>query len=224
MVSFIHHNVRLIVVDANKLNRIWAGAEEIIIAGGSYGGCVALEYTLTYPSRVKGLILRGAFSQGFPLMMNSIMEALSNPIIEGKPDPHRQYRLWTGELRDDADFKEAFLEVKGLFGKPSIQDQDEEEAGADEELGEVHSQTQNAAFSKNLPKWDILDRLKEIDVPTLVVAGRYDLIAPLKHSENIAGAIPGAKLEIFEKSAHAVPVHEPKKFQEIVGTFLRELK
>jgi proline iminopeptidase len=45
------------VADLDAL-RAHAGAEQIVVAGGSYGGFIALEYTLAHPDRVRALILR----------------------------------------------------------------------------------------------------------------------------------------------------------------------
>src|ERR1700716_196681 len=38
--------------------REWAGAEKIVVAGGSYGGFIAMEYAIAYPGRVRAMILR----------------------------------------------------------------------------------------------------------------------------------------------------------------------
>ena len=38
--------------------RAWIGAEQIVVAGGSYGGFIAMEYALAYPDRVSALVLR----------------------------------------------------------------------------------------------------------------------------------------------------------------------
>lgn len=52
-----------------------------------------------------------------------------------------------------------------------------------------------------LKGWDIRDRLHEIDVPTLVVRGRYDLC-----TEPIAGTlvngVPNAREVVLEHSLH----------------------
>jgi pimeloyl-ACP methyl ester carboxylesterase len=45
---------------------------------------------------------------------------------------------------------------------------------------------------------DTASRLGQIGCPTLVCGGRYDGIAPPANSEFLAGAIPGARLEIFD--------------------------
>ena len=38
--------------------REWIGAEKIVVAGGSYGGFIAMEYAIAYPDRVSAMILR----------------------------------------------------------------------------------------------------------------------------------------------------------------------
>jgi len=59
---------------------------------------------------------------------------------------------------------------------------------------------------------DTWDRLRFLQVPTMVAAGRYDGIAPLANSEALARHIPNAHLQVFEgghpfmvQDARAVP-------------------
>ena len=49
----------------------------------------------------------------------------------------------------------------------------------------------------NLKEWAILDRLREIMMPTLFIAGRYNECMELKHDH-----LPGSEFALFEKSAH----------------------
>ncbi|HEX4287998.1 MAG TPA: alpha/beta hydrolase, partial [Trebonia sp.] len=38
--------------------RQWIGADKIVVAGGSYGGFIALEYAVAYPEHVQAIVLR----------------------------------------------------------------------------------------------------------------------------------------------------------------------
>ncbi len=38
--------------------RQWIGADQVVVAGGSYGGFIAMEYAIAYPDRVRAMILR----------------------------------------------------------------------------------------------------------------------------------------------------------------------
>jgi proline iminopeptidase len=53
-----------------------------------------------------------------------------------------------------------------------------------------------------LKGWTMMDRLGEIHVPTLVMAGRFDFLFPTEHEAALAAGIPGARLEIIECAGH----------------------
>jgi pimeloyl-ACP methyl ester carboxylesterase len=60
--------------------------------------------------------------------------------------------------------------------------------------------------------------LGTITVPTLVVVGREDAWSPVGQHEELAAAIPGARLEIIERSGHMVTIEQP----DVVTALLRE--
>jgi pimeloyl-ACP methyl ester carboxylesterase len=51
--------------------------------------------------------------------------------------------------------------------------------------------------------------LPTIHCPTLVLVGRQDVLTPLELSQEIASAIPGARLEIIEDSGHLSTLEQP---------------
>jgi L-proline amide hydrolase len=71
----------------------------------------------------------------------------------------------------------------------------------------------------SLKTWDITDRLGEIDVPTLLVSGRYDEATP-HIVEQIHSRVPGSRWELFEASSHMPHVEEPEAFLDAVEAFL----
>ena len=50
--------------------------------------------------------------------------------------------------------------------------------------------------------WTVMDRLGEIKVPTLVMAGRDDVFSPPEHQGQLAAGIPRARLQIIERAGH----------------------
>jgi 3-oxoadipate enol-lactonase len=68
---------------------------------------------------------------------------------------------------------------------------------------------------------DRTSALPAMRVPTLVVAGDQDAIAPLAESEAMAKAIPGAQFAVFAGCAHLVPMERPAEFAAAVGAFWR---
>jgi proline-specific peptidase len=67
--------------------------------------------------------------------------------------------------------------------------------------------------------WDIVNRLGEIRVPTLVISGRYDEATPA-----IAGTvhrgIPGSEWILFENSAHMPHLEETERYLRVLTSFL----
>ena len=53
-----------------------------------------------------------------------------------------------------------------------------------------------------LKGWTVMDRLGEITVPTLVMAGRDDFLFPPEHQVELAAGIPNARLRIIERAGH----------------------
>lgn len=65
----------------------------------------------------------------------------------------------------------------------------------------------------------VTDRLAEIAVPTLVLAGGQDQVVPLASTRMVAERIPGARFEVDPKSGHTVRTSF-RGYDEIVEAFL----
>jgi proline-specific peptidase len=72
----------------------------------------------------------------------------------------------------------------------------------------------------NIRTWDVFDRLVEIALPTLVLAGRFDECAP-EHMWEMHQRIGGSRFELFESSAHMPFIEEPARFDQVMRDFLR---
>ena len=73
-------------------------------------------------------------------------------------------------------------------------------------------------------QFDALDRLGRINAPTLVIVGEQDLLTPPWVAREVAGRIPGARLELItgDGSSHLVPLERPEDFNQLVMNFLAE--
>lgn len=67
--------------------------------------------------------------------------------------------------------------------------------------------------------WDVVDRLSEITVPTLLLAGRFDECSP-DHMRQMHERITGSRFEFFENSAHLPFIEEPARFDAVMRDFL----
>jgi proline-specific peptidase len=184
----------------------------IVLAGGSYGGFVALEYALAYPQNLRALILRDTSPNNDhePLALQRARSS-GLPMDEAKLD-----RLFNGQILSDEDFRDCFEMIQPLY----TVEFNPEEARAQLERIPFRYQTHNWAFSRNLPNYNLVPRLHQIAVPTLVVVGRHDWITPVAASELIASHIPAAELHIFEHSGHSPQHEEHPKFVSLVNAFL----
>lgn len=191
------------------------GDERIVLTGGSYGGYVALEYVLAHPDRVSHLILRDtAASHRFEAQArrNALARAAEFPAI----DETLLDRLFGGRVESDEDFAEGFAAIAPLYDAHY----DPEATAARVRAATFRAETHNAAFSRNIPGFDLTDRLGEIEVPTLIIVGRHDWITPLEASEELAAGIPSAELAIFENSGHSPQLEENERFIAVVRDFL----
>ena len=67
----------------------------------------------------------------------------------------------------------------------------------------------------------VTDRLGEIGVPTLVLAGGRDQVVPPASSQLVAEHIPGARIEVDPESGHTVRVSF-RGYDDLVAAFLAE--
>jgi len=62
-----------------------------------------------------------------------------------------------------------------------------------------------------------VERLRTINVPTLVVHGGADPLVPKEGSEDIARHIPGARLEIIDEMAHDLPPSQVGRMVDLIA-------
>jgi proline iminopeptidase len=193
--------------------RAWAGAGKIIMAGGSYGGFLSLEYALRYPDRVSALVLRDtAAADRFRGQARRRALETDRTTI----DMELFDRSFAGQVRDNDDFRACWRAILPLY------DYDYDPAKTDERADATtyHYATHNYAFGINLPGYDVTEKLSRISCPTLITVGRHDWITPVEASEELARHIPGAELIVFEKSGHSPQIEEREAWLSAVRQFL----
>jgi 3-oxoadipate enol-lactonase len=81
-----------------------------------------------------------------------------------------------------------------------------------------------AAAGEALAALDVIDRIGAIRAPTLVGVGSLDEALPPHFAQQIADAIPGARLIVWDGVGHAPPLQIPELFARDVLAFLGELR
>ena len=174
------------------------------VGGFSGGGMIAQELTLSYPHLVRSLVLNGTYAK-FDVRAQRQVDGWMT-IAQNAESPRAFYEqflafIYTREAHEDGRV-EAWIE----------------------EFLEFEHPVSDEIIAAQLDAWgagDTSERLHRIDVPTLVIHGGEDLAAPLSHGQEIAAAIPGARLEILPGQGHQ-PVQEvPAEWNALVEEFLR---
>ncbi|WP_147916801.1 alpha/beta fold hydrolase [Ruania zhangjianzhongii] len=187
---------------------------QIVIAGGSYGGFLAMEYTLAHQDQVAALVLRDtAANTDFDYLAVERARATDRVQIEEWVIE----RIGTGNFTSNEEFERYWRGILPLYDYSYDPAATERKAGSTS----YHYATHNAAFGQNMPTYNLVPRLREISVPTLVTVGRHDWRTPVAASQVIADGVDGAELVVFEQSGHSPQLEEPELFQSTVRDFLR---
>jgi proline iminopeptidase len=196
--------------------RQWAGVDEIIVTGGSYGGFIAMEYAIAYPEHTRAMILRDTSADKSNLD-RAYENARSQTRIEINWDNFNRY--WHGEIYDDEDLKQRWADIIPLYDF----NYDPEKSNADVETRIYRHEAHNWCFLYNMPNYDLREQLPNVKCPTLVTVGRTDWVTPVSSAETIASLIPNSELVIFEHSGHSPQHEEFDLFQKVMRDFLAKL-
>lgn len=76
------------------------------------------------------------------------------------------------------------------------------------------------AWNPYLCDLSLPNRLRQLDVPTLVLWGADDRVVPVSHAALFAELIPGARVEIVPDAGHDPSCDQPDAFARAIGEFL----
>ena len=178
--------------------------EPAVLIGHSMGGFIAQELYARYPARVKALVLSftsAAFVGGSDFA-KQFVAARIGPLDAGK---------------SMADLAAALMPaLRGSKSDP------EGLARAERAMAAVPQNTYRKAVHL-LATFDRRAQLPNIKVPTLLVAGSEDKVAPPAIMEKMAKAIPQAQYVLLGGCGHLGPMDQPEAFNQAVESFLRKL-
>ncbi|WP_206066707.1 alpha/beta fold hydrolase [Nonomuraea composti] len=195
------------------------GAGPVHLLGHSHGGFVAQHYALTRPDRLAGVILYGSAPVTGPEHFAEAartMEAFARRNA-GRPELKDVLDTWQslGGLSDDEATTRA---ARGILPAYLAEYWDHQERYAP--LFSITGTFVSGLDDQGVP--DLVDdraALPSIKTPTLVVAGRHDVICGPRWANELAAGIPGAELVMLEHSGHLGHVEEPDAFARAVTSF-----
>ena len=180
------------------------GIKRFHLAGFSLGGLIAQGFALTYPERLKSLILMSTVAGRSDEEKRLVRERLA--IIEGAiPGNHfdNSVARW---FTDDFRARNPKL-IADLNARSKL----------------VNHATYAAAY-RVLAENDLADRLPEIDLPALVATGEEDMGSNTRMAKLMADRIEGAQLYIFPKMRHSILTECPLDVASVISSFLENVE
>ena len=197
-----------LAADAEAL-RAHLGLENVAVLGHSYGGCIALQYALRYPRRLSHLILVGT-AAAWDYTDQIIAE------LQRRNPGAEVLTAFLDVARDDAEFARGQKLVAATLGFHIFDPKRAKRLFR----STVWSATACARSRELMADCDVASRLGEIDVPTLIMAGRHDFFCPPSQPERMHRGIRGSEMVTFERSGHYPFVEEAEAFRAAVRDWL----
>ena len=180
------------------------GVANAVLVGLSLGARTSLDFTLTHPGRVDGLVLAGPGMSGM---------TITDPFIRAEAT-RTMAALKAGDLPG---FVDGFLRqwVDGPRRAPS-----EVDAGIRERCREMAMRTA-VAHRRGDAEWieaGAADRLSELRVPLVALLGDLDSVDIERVVDALAATVPGARKVPVPGAGHMVNLEQPAVFnRELLG-------
>lgn len=190
------------------------GLDRVFVLGTSWGGMLAMEYALTHPDGLLGLILNSTLASA------ASWAAEAARLRDEMPAGHRA-ALRRGPADPGYESAERAFEARHvcrLVNRPEIERM---RRARNKDLYRAMWGPNEWTMTGKLGHWDIRDRLSEINVPVLLTAGRYDLCTPAIFAQLQQG-FPEARAIVFDESSHTAFLEEPQAFLRELEVFLDE--
>lgn len=165
-----------------------------VLIGNSLGGHIALLYALRYSGDVAALVLSGA---------SGIYE-----VSMGTSTMRRQDRDFIRE-RTELTFYDPVHATDELV----------------DEMLEIVNDRPRAVrlikMARSAEKETVTDQLSDLEMPTLLIWGKNDVITPPDVAEEFRDRIPNAELHFIAQCGHAPMIEHPHQFNTLTIDFLK---
>jgi pimeloyl-ACP methyl ester carboxylesterase len=161
---------------------------KVNLIGFSLGGAVALDFAIRYSQKVESLVLMSCFYKADDSLRNTLYQ-FKNALNDG--------------------FEEFYDIILPMVLCPDVIDNNEKELELLKEIGAQNANTE--AYIKAVDvclNLNVEKHLSKINIPTLILASKYDDIAPLDMQKNLHAKIKNSKLIVFDNVKHNLLVGE----------------
>jgi pimeloyl-ACP methyl ester carboxylesterase len=190
--------------------------ERVSVVGHSLGGGIAMQFAYQFPERCERLVLVGSGGIGqevHPLLRMAAAPGAELGLFVAASAPVRAAMRFaapilrsSGSMRLGPDFGYVMERYRAL--RPRIARQ-------------AFLRTLRAGVDVHGQIITMLDRCYlAAGLPTLIVWGRRDRVIPARHARVAHAAMPGSRLEMFDRSGHFPHHDEPDRFVAVLEDFL----
>jgi proline-specific peptidase len=194
------------------------GLPRVHLLGTSWGGMLTLEHALRRPGTLVSLVLSSTLASvaEWEEDARGLRDALP-PEVREVLDRHEAAGTY-----DDPEYEEAMRAFdarhfhRGDLDRPELVRMREQRS---KEAYQAMCGPNEWTMTGALRGWDVRPRLGELDLPTLVVRGRYDLCTE-RIARVLVDGIRGAQYAVMEESSHTPVLEETDRYLGLVSEFL----
>ena len=194
------------------------------LLGHSWGGILAMEYSLKYQNNMKGLIISN--------MMASCPEydQYANEVLSKQMNPEVLAELMKIEANNDFSnprYMELLLpnfyekHILRFPAKDWPEPVNRSFAKMNQSLYVTMQGPSEFGISGKLEKWDRKTDLKNVKIPTLVIGAKHDTMDP-KHMEEISKILPNGSYLFCPKGSHMAFYDDQKTYFNGLISFLKK--
>lgn len=193
------------------------GLDRVYLFGSSWGGMLALQYVLDRKPDLAGLILCGS-----PVSMSQWTAGCAELLEQ---QPAEIVKVIRDHEASGFTTCPEYQAARLAFYRQHYCRLDPWPPGLERsfaETGHAVYYTMNGpsefTVTGSLKDWDVMDRLGEIRIPTLLISGCYDECRP-DQLEEMHRRIPGSELTIIEDASHMCFAEKQAEFMASVNAF-----
>lgn len=215
--------VDLFLAELDNLLAFLGVEQRYFLLGQSWGGMLGAEHAIRQPTGLKGLVLSNSpASMDLWASEAKILRSEMAAELEAALDRHE-----ANGTTDDPEYlaaTQAYYDVHVCRVVPNPPElvRTFEFLARDSTVYNTMNGPNEFFCIGTLRDWSVVDRVKAITAPTLLLSGRFDEATPAT-VQPFFDHIPDVRWEIFENSSHMPFIEEPARYREVVEAFLNSL-
>jgi L-proline amide hydrolase len=197
------------------------GLDRVHVLGHSWGGMLGMQYAATQPDGLVSLIVESS-PPSVPAWMGELakLRAELPPEVEATLRRHEEADTTNSEEYQQAEMEFYKRHLCRVDPWPDWLNESFSIMLANPEVYNTMNGPSEFHVIGSLLTWSVIDRLPQLRVPTLVVAGAHDEAQP-ETWQPFVDLLPDVRSHVFPDSSHMPHVEEPQAFLDVVANFLR---